>query len=102
MLAKHIRSQLLPTQDEDSQPDPLTDPSRLLPPFVVETAIKSVMDRNNYGIDPPASTTKMPSGLYVWRWEVKPEHRDWLPKASRQKAETRLAERIQVRRVSPI
>ncbi|KAJ7738508.1 chromatin assembly factor 1 subunit A-domain-containing protein [Mycena maculata] len=45
-LSKHILQELLPVQDDDGQdlPPPLTLP-------VVESAIKSVADRNNYGLD---------------------------------------------------
>lgn len=53
------------------------------------------MSRNNYGLD-AANGAKVPAALCVWRWEVKEEHRDWLPKNGRDKAELRMAERVQV------
>jgi len=70
--------------------------SASLPLSVVEAAVKSILSRNNYGLDAPLGGGKLPSSLCVWRWEVKEEHRDWLPKAAREKADGRLAERIRV------
>jgi hypothetical protein len=70
--------------------------SASLPLSVVEAAIRSILSRNNYGLDPPQGGGKLPASLYVWRWEVKEEHRGWLPKAAREKADGRLAERVQV------
>lgn len=55
------------------------------------------MNRNNYGLDAPPGGGKVPAALCVWRWEVKEEHHEWLPKASREKADARSAERVQVR-----
>lgn len=97
-LAKHIRAELLPAQDEDEDNtnSGSTDVSTSLPLSIIESAIKSVLNRNNYGIDSPSGGGKLPSGLCVWRWEAKEEYRDWLPKAAREKADGRLAERIQV------
>jgi len=71
--------------------------SASLPLSIIETAIKFVLNRNNYGLDSPADAGKLPAALCVWRWEVKEEHRDWLPKALREKTDGRLAERVQVR-----
>ncbi len=45
----------------------------------------------------PSGFSKLPASLCVWRWEVKNEYWDWLPKAGQAKAESRLAERVQVR-----
>jgi hypothetical protein len=70
--------------------------SASLPLSVVEAAVKSILIRKNYGLDAPLGGGKLPTALCVWRWEVKEEHRDWLPKAVREKADGRLAERIQV------
>jgi len=53
------------------------------------------MQRNNYGLD-CNDGGKVPAALCVWRWEVKEQFRDWLPKNGREKAESRQAERIQV------
>ncbi|KAF5387133.1 hypothetical protein D9615_001848 [Tricholomella constricta] len=80
-LSKHIREALLPTQDEDSNG---------------ETAIKTIMQRTNYGLDGTAGG-KAPAAVCVWRWEVKEQYRDWLPKNAREKAESRLAERVQAK-----
>lgn len=92
-LAKHIRSELLPSFDEDD------DSSResisvALPLLVVEHAIQSLMVRTNYGLDGP-SGYKLPPIVCVWRWEVRDDYRDWLPKSAREKAEIRIAERVQ-------
>ncbi|KAJ7632455.1 chromatin assembly factor 1 subunit A-domain-containing protein [Roridomyces roridus] len=86
-LSKHILQELLPAQDEDNDeqtPLPLTLP-------VVENAIKSVVNRNNYGLD-GLPGVKPPAAVCVWRWEAN-AHLDWLPKSARDKAETRMAER---------
>lgn len=93
-LAKHIRSELLPSFDEDD------DSSResisvALPLLVVEHAIQSLMVRTNYGLDGPLGY-KLPPILCVWRWEVRDDYKDWLPKSAKEKAETRIAERLQV------
>lgn len=44
-----------------------------------------------------SGVARPPASLCVWRWEVKKEYWDWLPKAAQAKAESRLAERVQVR-----
>ncbi|KAJ7470589.1 chromatin assembly factor 1 subunit A-domain-containing protein [Mycena latifolia] len=91
-LSKHILQELLPVQDDDDDqnlPPPLTLP-------VVESAVKSVANRNNYGLD-GISGVKAPAAVCVWRWEVKPAHLDWLPRNARDKAENRMAERAQAK-----
>jgi chromatin assembly factor 1 subunit A len=97
-LAKHIRQELLPVQDEDDE-DKAKKANDSLPQAVVEAAINSLLDRNNYGLDAP-SGSKLPASLTVWRWEVKDQYKDWLPKSARERAETRLEERKQVRLTS--
>ncbi|TFY68897.1 hypothetical protein EVG20_g3365 [Dentipellis fragilis] len=92
-LAKHIQQELVLAPDDDDE-DANTLPD-ILPVETIETTIKALADRVNYGIDAPNST-KLPASLCVWRWEVKDSHRDFLPKASRDKIESRLAERLQV------
>lgn len=95
-LSKHIHQALLPTLDED---DNNKDTSSLthaaLPLTLVENAIKAVLIRNNYGLDAPLGV-RIPAAVCVWRWEVRSEHLDWLPRNSREKAEARQADRIQV------
>ncbi|KAJ7694195.1 chromatin assembly factor 1 subunit A-domain-containing protein [Mycena rosella] len=91
-LSKHILQELLPVQDDDDDqnlPPPLTLP-------VVESAIKSIANRNNYGLEGTAGV-KAPAAVCVWRWEAKPAHLDWLPRSAREKAETRMAERAQAK-----
>lgn len=97
VLAKHIRNELLPAQDEDEDNinSGRADVSASLPLSTVEAAIKSILCRINYGLEAPHGG-KLPASLCVWRWEVKEEHRGWLPKAAREKADGRLAERVQV------
>ncbi|KAJ7738534.1 hypothetical protein DFH07DRAFT_984374 [Mycena maculata] len=58
-LSKHILQELLPMQDDDGQglPPPLTLP-------VVESAIKSVADRNNYSLD-GLPGVKAPAAVYA-------------------------------------
>ncbi|KAI0063406.1 hypothetical protein BV25DRAFT_1854444 [Artomyces pyxidatus] len=94
-LCKHIQQELVPVDDEDDEtPDPA---SRVLPLGTIEEAIVSVARRVNYGID-VINATKIPASLCVWRWEVRQEHYDWLPKASREKIEARLVERAQAKK----
>lgn len=65
---------------------------------VIEKSVKSVAARTNYGLDSiHAANGRIPAAWQIWRWEVKEEHRDWLPKATYEKALTRLTEREQVR-----
>ncbi|TFY78564.1 hypothetical protein EWM64_g5445 [Hericium alpestre] len=90
-LAKHIQSEVVPAP-EDEDEEPTTRPN-VLPIETIEATIKSVADRVNYGID--VANAKVPASLCVWRWEVKSQYRDWLPKASRDKIDARLAERVQ-------
>jgi hypothetical protein len=82
-------------QDDDDE-DKAKRANASLPPSVVEAAINSIMERNNYGLDAPGSA-KLPAALAAWRWEVKAEFKDWLPKSGRDKADARLEERKQVR-----
>ncbi|KIM80821.1 hypothetical protein PILCRDRAFT_822100 [Piloderma croceum F 1598] len=100
VLAKHIRNELLPSQDEDDEDinSESANVSASLPLSVVEAAVKSILIRKNYGLDAPLGGGKLPTALCVWRWEVKEEHRDWLPKAAREKADGRLAERIHAKK----
>jgi chromatin assembly factor 1 subunit A len=84
----------MPTQDEDEEHDN-SSALAALPLATVEAAIKYVVQRNNYGLD-GIGGTRAPAALCVWRWEVKEQHRDWLPKNAREKAEIRAAERVQV------
>jgi chromatin assembly factor 1 subunit A len=96
-LAKHIRQELLPVQDEEDA-ERTTKANAMLPLPVVEAAINSTMDRNNYGIDVPLGA-KLPASLAVWRWEVKEPFWECLPKNGREKAEARLEERKAVRAI---
>ncbi|KAJ3506634.1 hypothetical protein NMY22_g17184 [Coprinellus aureogranulatus] len=90
-LAKHIRQELLPVQDEEDA-DRTAKANAMVPLPVVEAAITATMDRNNYGIDAPLGV-KLPASLSVWRWEAKEQFWECLPKNGREKAESRLEER---------
>ena len=99
-LTKHIQQELLPAQDEDDEEN-CKEIQAALSLEVVEKAIKATASRVNYGLDvtriPNAPVgAKVPVAWQLWRWEVKDEHRDWLPKASREKALVRVGERRQV------
>ncbi|PPQ77583.1 hypothetical protein CVT25_011375 [Psilocybe cyanescens] len=96
VLGKHIHHELLPTIDEDKDKDVASATSAALPLNLVECAIQDVLVRNNYGIDVPLGV-KPPAGISVWRWEVRSEHANWLPKNSREKANLRQAERVQAK-----
>jgi hypothetical protein len=67
----------------------------MLPVPVIESAIKSILTRSNYGLE-GYPDVKPPASACVWRWEVHKENLDWLPKSSREKAESRIKERVQV------
>ncbi|KAF7363296.1 hypothetical protein MSAN_00984800 [Mycena sanguinolenta] len=93
-LSKHILQELLPVQDEDEDEDDSSPPPLSLQG--VESGIKSVATRNNYGLD-GLPGVKAPAAVCVWRWEAKPAYLDWLPKNAREKAENRMAERTQAK-----
>jgi chromatin assembly factor 1 subunit A len=95
-LSKYVRQQILPAQDEDES-GAAALASAALPLPTVESAILSILTRRNYGLEAPVEDVKIPSSLCVWRWEIKEEYLDWLPKAAKGKAEARIAERLQVR-----
>ncbi|KAK0503100.1 chromatin assembly factor 1 subunit A-domain-containing protein [Armillaria luteobubalina] len=92
VLAKHVKQELLPVQDDDDR-----DVSALLPVTAVEAVIQSTMNRNNYGLD-AFPGVKLPSSSCVWRWETKEQYKDWLPKAVREKTEARVAERVEAKK----
>ncbi|KAF8911145.1 hypothetical protein CPB84DRAFT_1812600 [Gymnopilus junonius] len=83
-LGKHIHHELLPTVDDDEDKDIASATSDALPLNLVENAIQEILVRNNYGIDLPLGV-KAPAATSVWRWEVRTDHLDWLPKNSREK-----------------
>ncbi|TDL27563.1 hypothetical protein BD410DRAFT_740732 [Rickenella mellea] len=92
-LAKHIHNSVLPAQiDATFQADHLASALTL---DAVERAINSIAQRTNYGLD---GLEKVPAALRAWRWEVNIQHRDWLPRAGRDAAETRIAERQQAKK----
>jgi chromatin assembly factor 1 subunit A len=96
-LVKHVHRELLPTQEDGEDGDASSSSaSSALSLNVVEAAIKAIVARHNYGLDGIPGGGKPPAAVCVWRWEVKEQHRDWLPKIARAKAEIRLAERAQV------
>jgi len=90
-LGKHIQHVIMPPQ-EDTEID---SAKSVLPLQAIEQAIKSALSRNNYGLD-SLTGLKVPAAACVWRWEVQPNHKDWLPKSAREKLEARSLERIQV------
>jgi len=98
MLSKHIHHELLPTLDDEDDKDLAASTAAALPLSLVEKVIDEVLVRKNYGLDAPLGV-RLPAAVSVWRWEVRSEHWDWLPKNSREKAELRQAERIQVSRL---
>jgi chromatin assembly factor 1 subunit A len=95
-LAKHIKSQLLPSEDEDDDEVNAAAASQVLPATTIEKTIQETMERNNYGLESEL-TNKLPSSVCVWRWETKEQYRDCLPKNAQEKVGTRLAERLKAR-----
>ncbi|KAF8061551.1 chromatin assembly factor 1 subunit A-domain-containing protein [Lyophyllum atratum] len=92
-LSKHILQELLPSQDDD---EGRASAAQALSLSAVETAIKTIVQHNNYGLD-AIGGGKARAAVSVWRWEVREQHRDWLPKNAREKAERRIAERVQAK-----
>ena len=95
MLSKHIHHELLPTLDDEDDKALATSTAAALPLSLVEKVIDEVLVRKNYGLEAPLGV-RLPAAVSVWRWEVRNEYWDWLPKNSREKAESRQAERSQV------
>ncbi|PFH52405.1 hypothetical protein AMATHDRAFT_74199 [Amanita thiersii Skay4041] len=95
-LAKHIRQALLPTSADEAG-EGSSAASDALPLGVVEGAIKAIMIRNNYGLE-ALNGGRTPAAVCLWRWEVRKEYWDWLPKGGREKASQRLVEREQARK----
>ncbi|KAI0035984.1 hypothetical protein K488DRAFT_82595 [Vararia minispora EC-137] len=93
-LAKHIQQVLTPDNDEDAD----ESPTPALSLDAVETCIRSIARRKNYGIDVANYPRAPPAAVCVWRWELSPLNLDWVPKASRDKVSARLAERIQAKK----
>ncbi|KDQ33573.1 hypothetical protein PLEOSDRAFT_1073788 [Pleurotus ostreatus PC15] len=92
-LARYISKEISPAQDDDDGSPQAT----MVPAPIIEAAIKSTLVRVNYGLD-GSPDAKLPSTACAWRWEVKDEFKDWLPKTMQEKAESRKADRIQVSR----
>ncbi|KAI0080560.1 hypothetical protein K474DRAFT_1657705 [Panus rudis PR-1116 ss-1] len=95
-LAKAMQQILIPEQDGDDE-DACQKANAVLSVETVEKAIQSVATRVNYGLGPQPNVARVPASWHVWRWEVKDEFRHWLPKAAKEKVETRLSERRQAR-----
>ncbi|KAL1748116.1 chromatin assembly factor 1 subunit A-domain-containing protein [Schizophyllum fasciatum] len=94
-LCKHIQHTLLPPPDEDDDTDQsASDLTRMLPLSAIETAVKRVASRVNYGLDAPDGC-KPPASVCAWRWEISQDFRDWLPKNIREKADTRRQDRLE-------
>ncbi|KAF9646857.1 hypothetical protein BDM02DRAFT_3188474 [Thelephora ganbajun] len=97
-LAKHIQSQLLPSDiDEDDEDSGGRHVSEQLPPCCVESAITHVAIRINYGAESMPNQAKVPAHLCIWRWEVDEQNFHWLPKTVRDRLRNRLYERRQVK-----
>ncbi|KAF8831498.1 hypothetical protein HHX47_DHR1000511 [Lentinula edodes] len=94
-LAKHLHSQLLPPDDDGDEGDAHSR-ALLLPSSIIEVAIQTVAQRNNYGIETDLGV-KAPASTCVWRWEVRESYRHWLPKNAQEKASNRLAERVKAK-----
>ncbi|KZV69641.1 hypothetical protein PENSPDRAFT_735220 [Peniophora sp. CONT] len=96
-LAKHVHALLIPETDIDSDSEEAEARPQPLTLDAVESCIKSVAQRTNYGVDGQLGRAP-PAALCVWRWELASSNIEWLPKASREKAVTRLAERVQMQK----
>ncbi|KAJ3839465.1 chromatin assembly factor 1 subunit A-domain-containing protein [Lentinula raphanica] len=94
-LAKHIHSQLLPSDEDDDEND-ASSVALLLPSSIIEDAIQAVAQRNNYGIETDPGV-KAAASTCVWRWEVKESCLHWLPKTAQEKVANRRAERVKAK-----
>lgn len=94
-LAKHMQQELIPPSEDNEEDSKLSSTKSMLPLRIIEQAVKSVLSRNNYGLE-ALNGLKTPAAVCVWRWEVKENHKNWLPKSVREKAEARLLERMRV------
>ncbi|KAI3610383.1 chromatin assembly factor subunit [Moniliophthora roreri] len=95
-LARHINSQLLPSEDDDDDAVNAAAASQLLSTTVIEQTIQATMDRKNYGLESDL-TNKLPTSVCVWRWEAKEPYKDCLPKNAQEKVASRLAERVKAK-----
>ena len=94
-LSRHIQHELLPAQDEDDE-EACKEVCDALPLDIIENSVKSMASRKNYGLESSVVGGKVPASWQVWRWEVKEEFREWLPKTAQEKVQTRFLERQQV------
>jgi chromatin assembly factor 1 subunit A len=95
-LSKHIQQELAPDENDED----FVNSASILPLNAIEDVVKALATRVNYGIE--SSLAKTPAALCVWRWELKQEYLGFLPKASREKVDARLADRIHVGRCKSI
>lgn len=95
-LAKHMQQELMPPQEDEDEDAKMDSAKSALPLPAIEQAIKATLFRNNYGLD-ALNGSRTPAAVCVWRWEVQPAYRDWLPKSAREKLEVRLSERAQAK-----
>ncbi|KAH8117500.1 hypothetical protein DFH11DRAFT_1575389 [Phellopilus nigrolimitatus] len=91
-LAKQIQGALKPEDLESSEVEGAEVAALNL--AVVESAIVAIADRINYGID---WTERVSAPLSIWRWEVKEQKFDFLPRIGRDRFEARLTERKQAK-----
>ncbi|KAK7693255.1 hypothetical protein QCA50_002822 [Cerrena zonata] len=95
ILSKSIQLELVPAQDEDEESG--AEAAVPLALQAIEKAVKHVATRTNYGLESSTAGGKVPAAWNIWRWEVKEEFRQWLPKSAKDKAEARTAERRQAK-----
>ena len=89
-LAKHVQEALQP----EGMDGDINSSGASVSTTAIECAILHVCERVNYGIDWMERTSAATS---IWRWELKEQFYNMLPKASREKFESSLADRRQVR-----
>ncbi|THH14718.1 hypothetical protein EW146_g5662 [Bondarzewia mesenterica] len=95
-LCKYIQRELVPTADDDDM-EATRSTTSPLPLEAIEATVNSIATRINYGVD-VINSVKIPAYTCVWRWEVRADFYDWLPKASREKIEGRIVERVQAKK----
>ncbi|KIY51040.1 hypothetical protein FISHEDRAFT_38332, partial [Fistulina hepatica ATCC 64428] len=96
ILAKYIIALLMPDKEEEEDDGESQHALPSVTHNAIENAIQTVANRVNYGLDAPENC-KAPTAVCIWRWEIRDQFRQYLPKNVRDKAEHRLSERVQAK-----
>ncbi|CED82876.1 Putative growth response protein [Phaffia rhodozyma] len=99
-LSRSLRAELIPAGTSDHDPKSGSTASDPFSFAKLELIITAHLTRTNYGLTPEdvdlAPDSKMPAGLFVWRWEAN-GRKEHLPADSLVQLEARFQERLEVR-----